>query len=36
MQRRRLVDWAFGHYLAIASPDFAEAAPQRQPWARAA
>ena len=23
MQRRRLVDWAFGHYLAIAPPEFA-------------
>jgi len=27
MQRRRLVDWSFGHYLRIAPPEFAAARP---------
>jgi menaquinone-9 beta-reductase len=27
MQRRRLVDWAFGHYLRIAPPEFVTAVP---------
>jgi hypothetical protein len=26
MRRKRFVDWAFGHYLNIAHPDFAVAA----------
>nr|MDQ4041228.1 NAD(P)/FAD-dependent oxidoreductase [Actinomycetota bacterium] len=29
MRRRRLVDWAFGHYLAIAPPEFAGPVPPR-------
>jgi flavin-dependent dehydrogenase len=27
--RKRFVDWAFGHYLRIAPPDFAEPAPEK-------
>ena len=27
--RKRFVDWAFGHYLRIAPPEFAEAPPER-------
>jgi menaquinone-9 beta-reductase len=34
MQRRRLVDWAFGHYLRIAPPDLARAAPRLRPRRR--
>jgi hypothetical protein len=42
MQSRRFVDWSFGHYLAIAPPEFAGAArapapaPRQRPAARAA
>jgi flavin-dependent dehydrogenase len=40
MQRRRFVAWSFGHYLAIAPPEFAGPAPppavRRRPPARAA
>jgi flavin-dependent dehydrogenase len=38
MQSRRFLDWAFGHYLAIAPPDFVTAGPQpaRRPLERAA
>jgi hypothetical protein len=28
--RKRFVDWAFGHYLRIAPPEFAEAPPEQQ------
>jgi hypothetical protein len=27
MQSRRFLDWSFGHYLAIAPPEFATAGP---------
>jgi len=27
MQSRRFLDWSFGHYLAIAPPEFAAAGP---------
>ena len=39
MERQRLVDWAFGHYLAIAPPEFAlepVAPPRARPAAEAA
>jgi hypothetical protein len=28
--RKRIVDWAFGHYLGIAPPDFAGSAPTKR------
>jgi len=28
--RKRFVDWAFGHYLRIAPPEFAESPPPRR------
>jgi menaquinone-9 beta-reductase len=31
MQRRRFVDWSFGHYLRIAPPEFAAGGPPRMP-----
>jgi hypothetical protein len=31
MQRKRFVDWAFGHYLQIAPPEFVGAAPPKAP-----
>src|SRR5919109_57250 len=31
MQRRRFVDWSFGHYLRIAPPEFAAGGPPRIP-----
>jgi menaquinone-9 beta-reductase len=34
MQSRRFLDWAFGHYLAIAPPEFATAAPPPAPARR--
>jgi len=30
MERRRLVEWSFGHYLRIAPPEFAGPAPAPQ------
>ena len=39
MQSRRFLDWSFGHYLAIAPPEFAGVGPppaRRRPLARAA
>jgi len=33
MQSRRFLDWSFGHYLAIAPPEFARAAPAPPPSA---
>jgi flavin-dependent dehydrogenase len=39
MERKRFVDWSFGHYLAIAPPEFAGPAPQtmrREPLPAAA
>jgi flavin-dependent dehydrogenase len=40
MQSRRFLDWSFGHYLAIAPPEFVAAGPppalERRPLARAA
>jgi digeranylgeranylglycerophospholipid reductase len=35
MQWRRFVEWSFGHYLAIAPPEFATAAPRPAPGRRA-
>jgi len=35
MQAKRFVDWSFGHYLAIAPPEFALPAPPRAPRSRA-
>ncbi len=29
MERKSLVDWAFGHYLRIAPPEFAGPAPRK-------
>jgi flavin-dependent dehydrogenase len=29
--RKRFIDWAFGHYLRIAPPEFAGSAPEKQP-----
>ena len=29
--RKRFVDWAFGHYLRIAPPEFAGPAPEKRP-----
>jgi menaquinone-9 beta-reductase len=36
MQWRRFVDWSFGHYLAIAPPEFAGSPPARRPYAERA
>ena len=30
MQAKRFVDWSFGHYLAIAPPEFVAAEPRRR------
>ena len=35
MTRKRLVDWAFGHYLRIAPPEFAGQVPQARAARRA-
>ena len=34
MQARAFVDWTFGHYLAIAPPEFASADPAPRPLTR--
>jgi flavin-dependent dehydrogenase len=31
IERKRFIDWAFGHYLNVAHPDFATRAPRRAP-----
>ncbi len=36
MERRSFVDWSFGHYLAIAPPEFALSSPRQRPRARLA
>ena len=35
MQAKRFVDWSFGHYIAIAPPEFALPAPPSAPRSRA-